>query len=119
MRNDLQPLLIPFKLSTLQGQERKQAYIRMVNSLSPLLRLMFSDPGVEKDPGAEGKRVGILLWDYGAIDVARVRARSSYSGTFARVGQLAEKDGRHRHALFYKSVSEQLKDPDEEEWVMV
>ncbi|CZR58770.1 uncharacterized protein PAC_08662 [Phialocephala subalpina] len=107
--------LYPDALSTLQGQERKQAYIRMVNSLGPLLRLMLSDPEVEKDPAAEGKRAGILLWNYGAIDVARICARSSYSGTFARIGQLAEKDGRHGHAQFYKSASEQLKDLDEED----
>jgi hypothetical protein len=80
---------------------------------------MLKDPTVETDPVAEGKRVGTLLWDYGIIEIARVRAQNHYTRTFFNFAKAAEKAGRVRHALFYKSVAEQIKDPDAEEWVVV
>ncbi|KAE8440456.1 hypothetical protein EG329_007588 [Mollisiaceae sp. DMI_Dod_QoI] len=106
-------------LDALSGQERKVAWSRMVKLLDPLMRLMLENPEVDKNPVVEGERVGILLWNHGALDIARTTAQSKYSGTFARVGELARNDGRLTHALFFEAISEQLKDPDEDEWILV
>lgn len=91
----------------------------MLQSVSTLVKLMLRDPALERDPVAEGKRVGALLWDNGVLEVARHRAQNHYSRTFKNFAKGAERAGRSTHALFYRTVSDELKDPDQEEWVLV
>lgn len=103
----------------LTGEERKLAWSNMLQSLKPLVVVMLKDPALEKDPVAEGKRVGALLWDHGVLEIARNRAQSHYSRTFKHFAKIAEQYGRKEHALFYRTISEQLQDPDQDEWVVV
>lgn len=107
------------QIDLLHGTARKTAWSSMIKVLSPLIRLMLKDPSIETDPVAEGKRVGGLLWEYGILEIARTRAQDHYSRTFLNFAKVAERCGRVRHGLFYRSVAEEIKDPDFDEWVVV